>query len=392
MAIRSPLAALFVIGCLWLAGCRAAPSIQEAPPLTPSQPTPPAAQLASVTLQRIAGNFQRPTYLTHAFDDRLFIVEQAGRVSIIAGGQRLAEPFLDISRQVESGGNEQGLLSLAFHPTDHDRFFVNYTDLQGDTRISEFLVTAENRDRADAGSERTLLTVAQPYGNHNGGQIKFGPDGYLYIGMGDGGASGDPHGYGQNRDTLLGALLRLDVDQAQPYAIPPDNPFLNDPASRPEIWAYGLRNPWRFSFDRLTGDLYIADVGQNAWEELNFVTASSGGENYGWNRLEGTHCFNPRLCRADGTLLPILEYDHNDGCSITGGYVYRGTQFPSLSGHYFFSDYCGGVIWNLRHNDADWQKNPLLETNLNISSFGEDAAGDLYVLDHAGGDVYQLQP
>ena len=345
-------------------------------------------------MQHIAGNFQRPTYLTHAFDDRLFVVEQTGRITILQNGQRLSQPFLDISRQVESGGNEQGLLSLAFHPTDHSRFFVNYTDSQGDTRISEFAVSAQDPNQAAAHSERVLLTIAQPYGNHNGGQIQFGPDGYLYVGMGDGGSGGDPEGHGQNKATLLGALLRLDVDQSQPYAIPSDNPFVNDPASRPEIWAYGLRNPWRFSFDRLTGDLYTADVGQNAWEELNFVAASlsSGGENYGWNRLEGTHCFNLPVCRSTGTTLPIVEYDHNEGCSITGGYVYRGERFPSLSGHYFFSDYCGGVIWNLRQTGDGWQKNPLLETDLNIASFGEDAAGELYVLDHADGDIYQLQP
>lgn len=367
------------------------PAATSTPP-PPREPTPSPTPLASVHLQWIAGDFERPTYLTHAFDERLFVVEQVGRVVVIAEGRRLSEPFLDISRQVESGGNEQGLLSLAFHPTDHSRFFVNYTDLQGDTRISEFAVSAADWNRADANSERALLTIAQPYGNHNGGQIQFGPDGYLYVGMGDGGSGGDPEGHGQNRGTLLGALLRLDIDQGQPYAIPPDNPFIKDAGSRPEIWAYGLRNPWRFSFDRLTGDLYIADVGQNAWEELNLATSRSGGENYGWNRLEGTHCFSPRVCRSSDTLLPIVEYNHNEGCSITGGYVYRGVQFPTLNGHYFFSDYCGGVIWNLQRSGDGWQKNPLLETDLNIASFGEDAAGELYLLDHAGGDVYQLQP
>lgn len=361
-------------------------------PSPPHDPTPSPAQLASIHLEWVAGDFERPTYLTHAFDERLFVVEQVGRVVIIAEGQRLSEPFLDISRQVESGGNEQGLLSLAFHPTDHSRFFVNYTDLRGDTRISEFAVSTSDRNRADANSERVLLTIAQPYENHNGGQIQFGPDGYLYVGMGDGGSGGDPEGHGQNRGTLLGALLRLDVDQGQPYAIPPDNPFIHDAGSRPEIWAYGLRNPWRFSFDRLTGDLYVADVGQNAWEELNLAPSGSGGENYGWNRLEGTHCFSSRICRSSDTLLPIVEYNHNEGCSITGGYVYRGVRFPVLNGHYFFSDYCGGVIWNLQRNGNGWQKNPLLQTNLKIASFGEDAAGELYLLDHAGGDVYQLQP
>ncbi len=268
----------------------------------------------------------------------------------------LPTPFLDISDRVESGSSERGLLSVAFHPdyAENGRFFVNYTNKDGDTVISRFQVTADP-NVADAATETILLTIPQPFPNHNGGQLQFGPDGYLYVGMGDGGAAADPQGNGQNEGTLLGAMLRLDVDGVSAeanYAVPADNPFINS-EGRNEIWATGVRNPWRFSFDRLTGDLFIADVGQNIWEEVNFQPAnSSGGENYGWDIMEGMHCFSDDACDSSGTVLPIYDYQHENGrCSITGGYVYRGQQFPALTGNYFFGDYCTGEIWALAPGD-----------------------------------------
>lgn len=373
----------------------------ETPAEQPSEIASPTSEMnlpvvisaSQIELALVGTGFDQPVYLTHAFDDRLFVVEQPGTIFILEEGQPRMPAFLDIRDRVNNSANEQGLLSIAFHPLDHNRFFVNYTNNKGDTVISEFQVMAEDPNQADAGTERILITITQPYENHNGGQIQFGPDNYLYIGMGDGGSGGDPHEYGQDLAVLLGKLLRIDVNNAQPYAIPADNPYVNDPNGRDEIWAYGLRNPWRFSFDRLTGDLYIADVGQGDWEEISFAPASSiGGENYGWNLLEGSHCYQDD-CDPSGTVLPILEYDHNTGhCSVTGGYVYRGSQFPSLAGNYFYADYCSGVIWNAIQTGGEWQTHELLDADFIISSFGEDVHGELYVLDHGGGTIYHLQP
>ncbi|MBE2223697.1 MAG: PQQ-dependent sugar dehydrogenase, partial [Anaerolineae bacterium] len=288
------------------------------------------------------------------------------------------------------------LLSVAFHPkyAENGNLFVDYTNKDGDTVISRFQVTADP-NLADAASETILLTIPQPFPNHNGGQLQFGPDGYLYVGMGDGGAAADPQGNGQNAETLLGAMLRLDVDGGSGdahYGVPASNPFVNG-AGRNEIWATGVRNPWRFSFDRLTGDLYIADVGQNIWEEVNFQPANSlGGENYGWDILEGTHCFSDDGCDSSGTVLPVYDYQHENGrCSITGGYVYRGQQFPALTGNYFFGDYCSGEIWAMTPAaTAPWPVQFLQDTDFNIASFGEDVHGELYVVSLQGG-VYQIR-
>jgi glucose/arabinose dehydrogenase len=371
------------------------------PTATPVPPTatssPPEFPVSSISLGLVAEGFTRPLYLTHAFDERLFVVEQAGRILIVAGGQVLAEPFLDISDRVGSEASEQGLLSLAFHPdyTSNGRFFVNYTNKQGNTIVARYQVQTGNLSLADRDSEIILLTIGQPYWNHNGGQLQFGPDGYLYIGMGDGGSAGDPQGNGQNSGTLLGSLLRLDVDGAEPYAIPADNPFVGQESGALEVWAIGLRNPWRFSFDRLTGDLYVADVGQNLWEEINFTPAGSpGGQNYGWSIMEASHCYARENCDSSGLVLPVAEYNHQGGnCSVTGGYVYRGQQFESLRGNYFFADFCMGNIWGLfRQADGTWRQTVVMATSGHvISSFGEDAAGELYVVDHAGA-IYQLQP
>jgi glucose/arabinose dehydrogenase len=325
---------------------------------------------------------------------RLFIVEKKGRILVVQDGALLDTPFLDIAGRVGSSQNEQGLLGLAFHPdyAQNGTFFVNYTNLQGDTVVSRFVVSGDP-GRADPASEAILLTLDQPAGNHNGGHLSFGPDGYLYIGTGDGGASGDKYGNGQNGQTLLGAMLRLDVDSAQPYAIPPDNPFVGNPNVRDEIWAIGLRNPWRYSFDRQIGDLYIADVGQNVYEEVNFQPAGAlGGQNYGWPIMEAAHCFpEERECDRSGLALPVVEYDHAQGCSVTGGYVYRGQEFPKANGIYLFGDYCSGRIWGLaRDGDGNWLVSELAQSGAQISTFGEDEAGELYLLDMRDGQLLKV--
>ena len=372
------------------------------PTATPS-PTPtntpiPAAPVDSISLVPVVeGAFIRPVYLTHAYDERLFIVEQGGVVHILEDGHLLQEPFLDLQDRVGSSQLEQGLLSIAFHPDyqQNGRFFAYYTDSAGTTHISSFTVSDDDPDRADASSEIILLSVDQPFPNHNGGQLKFGPDGYLYAGFGDGGSANDPLVNGQDPSTLLGSLLRLDVDHSPGiYAIPASNPFINDDDRRNEIWAWGLRNPWRFSFDKLTGDLFIADVGQNLWEEVHFQPASSqGGENYGWNILEASHCFMTSICDKSGLELPIFEYNHQEGCSITGGYMYRGHEFLSLYGNYLVADFCSGNFWRLFPETEDfWSSAKVLDSDYVISSFGEDVNGELYVLVHDGGSLFRVQP
>jgi glucose/arabinose dehydrogenase len=307
-----------------------------------------------VELQRVTGGLEVPVGLAHAGDGsgRLFVVEKAGRIRVLENGALLGAPLLDIAGRVGSQQSEQGLLGLAFHPAfaQNGQFYVNYTDLQGDTVVSRFSMpagwTPGSPPVADPGSEMPLLKLDQPAGNHNGGHLAFGPDGYLYIGTGDGGGAGDRYGNGQNGATLLGAMLRIDVDGGEPYVIPADNPFVGDPGVRDEIWALGLRNPWRYSFDRLTGDLWIADVGQNVYEEVDFQPAAhTGGWNYGWPIMEGNHCFPADVsCDRAGLTLPLLEYDHTLGCSITGGYVYRGQEFSDFQGVYVFGDFCTGRI------------------------------------------------
>ena len=348
-----------------------------------------------VELQPAVGGLDRPLGIANAADgsNRLFILEKAGRIRLVLGGQLQPESFLDIRDRVGSSANEQGLLGLAFHPRfpENGLLFVNYTDRDGDTVVSRFSISGV--DQVDPASEAVLLRLDQPAGNHNGGHLVFGPDGYLYIGMGDGGAAGDRFGNGQNGQTLLGAMLRLDVDAAQPYGVPPDNPFVGNSAVLDEIWAVGLRNPWRYSFDRETGDLYIGDVGQSAYEEINFqVSGSPGGENYGWPIMEGLHCYPAdQPCDRIGLVSPIGEYDHGQGCSVTGGYVYRGRAFPLLSGVYVFGDYCSGRIWGMiRDEDGQWQTAPLAQADVALSSFGEDEAGELYVVDMAAGALLRL--
>ena len=377
------------------------PSPAASPSASPPLTSPTAATVAkgSFKLTRIASGLQSPVFVTNAGDgsNRLFIVEQAGRILVMKDGRLLAKPFLDIRSRVVSGG-ERGLLGLAFDPDfkTNGVFVVDYTRNSshvGDTVIARYKA-ATGSDVADPASAQTLLVVSQPQANHNGGQLAFGPDGYLYIGMGDGGSSGDqgaghaPQGNGQSLATLLGKILRIGVPANGGYTIPPTNPKIATGA-RPEIWAYGLRNPWRFSFDRATGTLYIADVGQNRWEEVDVRPASSaGGENYGWPVLEGTHTY--RGGALTGDVKPVAQYPHEGGdCSVSGGYVYRGQKVPSMFGFYVFGDYCTGRVRTLVNFNGRWAMSVLIDTSFHISSFGEDEARELYLVD-LGGAVYRF--
>lgn len=333
-----------------------------------------------------------PVHLTApAGDARLFVVDQPGVIYVVRDGTRLATPFLDISDEVAYGG-ERGLFSMAFDPQYESTglFWVNYTDNAGDTRVERYRVSADP-DVADAGSAELVLHVDQPATNHNGGQIAFGPDGMLYVGMGDGGGAGDQQNHGQNLSTLLGALLRIDV-RTLPYAIPADNPFAGSVDERPEIWGYGLRNPWRFSFDHVAGDLYIGDVGQNQWEEINAVAADDAPVNYGWRIMEGVHCFNATSCNQSGLTLPVHEYSHGEGCSVTGGYVYRGEDLTGLQGHYFYSDFCSGFLRSFRVTGGSATEHREWNVGVlgNVLSFGEDSTGELYMLT-GGGRVFRLE-
>ena len=353
------------------------------------------APAQDVALLPIASGLNQPVALTHAGDTRLFITQQIGTVMVYDALGLRATPFLDIRSIVLSGG-ERGLLSVAFHPRYRDNgfFFVYYTNKNGDNSVARYQVSANDPDRADPASGTILLTIPHPdFANHNGGQLQFGPDGYLYVGTGDGGSGGDPSNHAQDLTQLLGKLLRIDVDHGLPYTIPASNPFFGHGNARNEIWAYGLRNPWRFSFDRSSGDLWIGDVGQDTYEEVDLQPATSiGGENYGWRKMEGFHCFNPSTnCTDPSFTMPILEYSHAQGaCSITGGYRYRGTQIPSLKGAYLYGDYCTGSIWTATQTNGVWTSKTLFTTTIRISSFGEDVSGELYVMDVAKGIVYKF--
>jgi glucose/arabinose dehydrogenase len=359
----------------------------------------PVAGTPALAGTRVVGGLSSPLDLQAAPGDtaRLFVVEQRGRIRIVRGQTLSATPFLDISDRLRCCG-EQGLLGLAFHPAyaQNGRFFVNYTNPQGHTHVSEFRVSS-NPDAADPGSERQLLFVSQPFANHNGGGLAFGPDGRLYIGLGDGGSGGDPQGNGQFLGTHLGKMLRIDVDGGMPYGVPADNPFRTTPGALPEIWALGLRNPWRFSFDRSSGELYIADVGQSAREEVDVAPAGRGGQNYGWNVMEGTLCFRPSSgCTMNGLTLPVLDYGRGVGGSITGGYVYRGCRLPGYHGTYFYGDFISGAIRSFRlqggqATDArDWSGTIGRDIG-NVSSFGQDAEGELYIVDYDG-EVFRIVP
>lgn len=382
---------LSLTAALTAAGCeRSSPSSRPPDPTPPAAEEPPrsstaapGAQSRGVALVTFASGLKEPIGLTFApgdGSDRLFVIEKNGRIVLLRGGGKVdAEPFLDIGPRV-SRGSEQGLLGLAFHPryAENGRFFINYTDREGDTRIAELRVSKDNADRADTGAERELLRIDQPYSNHNGGNLVFGPDGKLYIGMGDGGSRDDPQKNGQNKQSLLGKMLRLDVDA---------------PSPAPEIIQTGLRNPWRYSFDRKTGDLYIADVGQNRFEEVNVVTAGNiDGHNFGWNIVEGnSHCLFGEPCDKTGLTAPVLEYKSSEGCSITGGHVYRGRELPELDGHYFYADYCTALLRSFRYEGGraaqarDWKAELDPKNRLSkLTAFGEDKDGELYLLSQDG--------
>jgi len=360
-----------------------------------------------ISFQEVASGLTNPVFITNAGDGsgRIFIVERTGNIRILKNGNLLPTPFLNLQTTVLSSGNEQGLLALAFHPSFHTngKFYVVYTapksgDPGGSNLVLEkFSVSVANADQADPASGMILLTIPHPSNsNHNGGTLAFGQDGYLYWSTGDGGGSGDPDNNGQNLNSLLGKLLRLDVNSGSPYGIPNSNPFFPsvDPNIKKEIWAYGLRNPWRLSFDRQTHDLYIGDVGQSAHEEIDFQSAAStGGENYGWRVMEGSFCYNPSSgCDQSGKILPVAEYSHTIGCSVTGGYVYRGLNFPALTGHYFYGDYCSGRLFSLYNNGASgWVAAQIVDTSYLISTFGEDEQGELYLTDYATGKIYNIQ-
>lgn len=379
------------------------PSMTPTPTATLEPTEAPVTSLpdpAGYTWAAVLSGLQRPVNLGNAGDGsgRLLILEQRGVIRVVLNDQVLATPFLDIHERVGSSGNEQGLLGIAFHPDfkDNGYFFVDYTDLSGNTTISRFSATvgapADNQT-ADPASEQIILQIKQPYPNHNGGQILFGPDGMLWIGMGDGGSQGDPNGNGQSLQTLLGKILRIDVDHGSPYAIPADNPFASG-GGLPEIWAYGLRNPWGMKFDPQTGDLYIADAGQDKWEEIDYLPAgfSAIPANFGWNLLEGNHAYkgNPQT-PPDHYVAPVFEYDHSQGCVVSGGDIYRGKMLPEFYGVYLFGDYCSGTIWGLVHTgDQGWKAVLLFHTSAQISSFGSDEQGNLYFLDLRG-TLYRLE-
>ena len=355
----------------------------------------------SLKLSLVTNGFSFPLGVADPGDasGRLFVVEETGTIRAVQNGAASATPFLDISDRVLFGGagSEQGLLGLVFPPDYRSKgyFYVNYIrDPDGATIISRFFLTTGNTNLANANSEQILLTLPQPFGNHNGGQLAFGPDGYLYIGLGDGGGSGDPDNRSQDPGQLYGKMLRIDVESVvtNSYKIPSDNPFVEDSSYRPEIWALGLRNPWRFSFDSLTGDLYIADVGEGDWEEVDFQPASSsGGENYGWRIMQGSHLFNyPDGFDTNTLTFPVAEYDHSVGQCVIGGYVGRDAGSPRMNGVYFYADFVKGQIWGLQNDGTNWQTAQLAATTKSISSFGQDAAGKVYFLDYKSGSLYAL--
>ena len=362
------------------------------PAATSLEATPSPPRLESLRLERVlpAREFQSPTNMVQAATGHLLVSEQSGRLWVFDGEHLTAEP-LDIRDQVNSRGSEEGLLGLALDPADNSHVYVYYSAANPRRSVVSRFNYYLGNGEVDRNTELVILEVEQPYQNHNGGQIAFGPDGYLYIGLGDGGAAGDPLGSGQDTSTLLGSILRIDVSNAtpgQPYAIPSDNPFA-DGSGGPEIWAYGLRNPWRFSFDRETGDLWAGDVGQNEWEEIDIIER---GGNYGWNTLEGNHCFNPREnCNREGTIPPVLEYSlDGQPCSVIGGHVYRGNAIPWLRGTYIYGDFCSGKIHGLRHQNGQvTEHKELADTGMRIMSFAEDNAGELYLLSQTDG-VYRL--
>lgn len=364
-----------------------------------ASPGPPFdATQVTLGLEPVVGGMQAPLSIAHAGDGtgRIFVAQQGGQIRIIKGPTLVTRPFLDIADRITSGG-ERGLLGIAFHPRypADPRIFVNYTDVNGDTRVSSFTVDPQDPDRANPASEVRFLFIKQPYANHNGGALTFGPDGYLYISTGDGGSGGDPQGNGQSLATMLGKILRIDIDRTEgqlAYAVPADNPFVGRAGAQPEIWLWGLRNPWRMSFDHANRNLWLGDVGQDLWEEVDVARSGQGGTNYGWNRMEGAHCFQPpQGCDQTGLAMPVAEYGHDQGCTIIGGAVYRGAAQPALAGGYVFADYCSGRLWAI-DPARDGPQTPVLvlQSKATLSSFGEDEAGELYATDLSSGELLRV--
>ncbi len=355
-----------------------------------------ASAATTIVLTPHLSGLSQPLAMTQPNDgtNRFFVVERTGRIRVSVNGALQATPFLDVTSLITSSNSEQGLLGLAFHPNyaSNGLFFVYYTASNGDNTLARFHVSSGNANQADPNSRAVLFAEADRFSNHNGGNVIFGPDGFLYVGLGDGGSAGDPDNNAQNLGVLLGKLLRIDVNSGSPYAIPSSNPFVNTPGARGEIWALGLRNPWRWSFDRQAGDLMIGDVGQGSWEEVDRQLRNApGGANYQWSCLEGTHPFSSRTCDQGTSTGPIFEYDHSQGeCSVTGGYMYRGSAIPSLFGQYVFSDYCSGRIWTLAQSGGTWSRMLLLDTPYNVASFAEDRNGEIYAIDITGGTVYRI--
>jgi glucose/arabinose dehydrogenase len=375
------------------------PSVPTTPsPAAPSASTGSVGQAPALLLEPVVDGLRDPVDVAWRADDpsSLFVVEQGGGIRIVRDGALIERPFLDIGGIVTAGG-EQGLLGLAFHPAATDRrFFVYYTALDGDQVVASYETMPDDPDRADPDSEVILLKMADQFGNHNGGGLAFGPEGYLYISTGDGGGGGDPLDSGRNLDTLLAKVLRIDIDARgpdSPYTIPGDNPFVQTDGARQEIWLTGLRNPWRIRFDRATGDLWIGDVGQGEREEIDVARAGVGGLDFGWNVLEGSACFRDPGddCRTEGLTPPVTEYGHDEGCSVTGGTVYRGEGQPALGGWYVFADYCSGRFWVVdAAGDELAEPTFALDSERSISAIAEDAAGELYVTDHAGGELLRV--
>lgn len=401
---------------VWTMGLTAAPvegdAVALAPEIAEPTPTPEPAPVVTTRTEapnpalyaweEVAGGFDRPLFVGHAGDGsgRLFVMEQTGFILIVEDGVMRPQPFLDISQMLSDdvfrgGYTERGLLGLAFHPdfAQNGTFFISHTDLEGTSVLARYQVMARDPNRADPASRVELLRVPQPFADHNGGSVIFGPDGYLYMGFGDGGNPELPNYNSQDPGNLLGKILRLDVSDISldTYVVPDSNPFVGVEGYMSEIWSLGVRNPWRFTFDRATGDLYIGDVGQWLIEEVNFQPADSpGGENYGWSVFEGTRPYLEDAEPVSEVVMPVYEYEHFFGCSVTGGYVYRGPSLPDLHGVYLFGDYCTGFVWSMYRDPAgEWRTDLFMQTGSVITSFGEDEAGEVYLADYKG-SIYRL--
>jgi glucose/arabinose dehydrogenase len=396
LAVSAVIAVEFVAAvCLifWAVFFRAQPVSAPAPKTTVTH----AQAIPVVAPVTYAQGLTRPTTIAapaDTADKRLFVTEAQGTIRIIAAnGTLAAQPLLDIKSKVLDDQGERGMLGLALHPDfkKNGFFYVNYIDKDSNTIISRWHVPAQT-GVADPNSEKVLIKVKQPYPNHNGGMLLFGPDGYLYAALGDGGSGGDPQNRAQNKNELFGKILRIDVNHGDPYAIPASNPFKGVASAKGEVWDFGLRNPWRFSFDRTTGDMLIGDVGQDKYEEIDFQKAGKGGINFGWRCQEGLHDYNTDGCQpANKYTAPVIEYDHSDKrCSVTGGYIYRGTKYPAMAGKYFYADLCSGQLYYAVQSASKWQPTLAASTQLQISSFGQDSSGELYAADVKTGIIYRL--